>query len=162
MIATETRPVLQGARLTTFELMNDGIPVTLIADTMVGFIMQKKMITKVIVGADRVTKQGHTFNKIGTYQIAVLAKMHRIPFFIAAPTSTLDLKSGPEDVIIEERNFEEITKLNGKRIAPKGVRVINPAFDMTPPEFISGLITERGVLFPPFHESISNIFSKTN
>lgn len=162
MIATETRPVLQGARLTTFELVNDDISVTLIADTMIGFIMQKKMITKVIVGADRVTKQGHTFNKIGTYQIAVLAKIHKIPFYIAAPTSTFDLKSNPEDVIIEERNFEEIIKINRKRIAPKGVRVINPAFDMTPPEFITGLITEKGILFPPFEESISNALSKTN
>lgn len=122
--------------------------------------MQKKMITKVIVGADRVTKQGYTFNKIGTYQIAILARTHKIPFYVAAPTSTLDLKSNPQDVIIEERNYEEIVKFNGKRIAPKGVRIINPAFDMTPPELITGLITEKGMIFPPFEESISRALLK--
>ena len=137
--------------------MIDKIPVTLISDTMVGLTMQKGMVTKVIVGADRVTKLGHTFNKIGTYQVAVLAKKHNIPFFVAAPTSTFDLESNPEDVIIEERNKDEIIKINKKKIAPDGVKVYNPAFDMTPPELITGIISEKGIMFTPLKKSIKKL-----
>ena len=127
---------------------------------MVGFTMQKGMITKVIVGADRITKLGHIFNKIGTYQVAVLAKKHNIPFFVAAPISTFDLVSNPEDVIIEERNKDEIIKINGKKIAPDRVKVYNPAFDMTPPELITGIISENGIMFAPFKKSIKKIIRK--
>lgn len=158
VIATETRPALQGARLTTYELIHDKIPVTLIVDSMVGYVMQKNLIQKVIVGADRITRLGYVFNKIGTYPIAVLAKRHSIPFYVAAPTSTFDLKKNQEEIIIEERSIEEIIKINGKRIAPRGVNVFNPAFDITPPELVSGIITEKGVSLPPFEDSIAKIF----
>jgi len=157
-MATETRPALQGARLTCFELKNDDIPVTLIADSMVGYVMQKGFVNKVIVGADRITKLGHTFNKIGTYQIAVLAQRHNIPFYVAAPKSTFDIDTKYEDVIIEERSLDEMVIINRKRIAPKGINVLNPAFDMTPPELITGIITERGLFLPPFEESIKKLF----
>ncbi len=159
VIATETRPALQGARLTCFELKNDDIPVTLITDSMVGYAMQKGLVDKVIVGADRITNSGHTFNKIGTYQIAALAQIHKVPFYVAAPVSTFDLKTKHRDVIIEERSVEEVIKINDKRVAPKGINVLNPAFDMTPPELISGIITDKGLLLPPFEESIRKIFN---
>jgi len=120
--------------------------------------MQKGLVNKVIVGADRITKLGHTFNKIGTYQIAVLAQKHKIPFYVAAPKSTFDVTTRYEDVIIEERSIDEVVIINKKRIAPKGINVLNPAFDMTPPELITGFITEKGLLLPPFRESISNLF----
>lgn len=150
VIATETRPVMQGARLTAFELQHDGIDVSLIPDTAVGHMMAKGVIKRVIVGADRVLRTGHVFNKIGTYQVAVLANKHKIPFYVAAPLSTFDFESNPEDVVIEERSVDEVVKVGKKRIAPKKVRIFNPAFDMTPPELITGIITERGVLNPPF------------
>ncbi|MEM3437699.1 MAG: S-methyl-5-thioribose-1-phosphate isomerase, partial [Nitrososphaerales archaeon] len=162
VIATETRPALQGARLTCFELKSDRIPVTLIADSMVGYVMQKGLVDKVIVGADRITKLGHTFNKIGTYQIAVLAQKHNIPFYVAAPKSTFDINTKYEDVIIEERSLDEMVIINKKRIAPKGINVLNPAFDMTPPELITGIITEKGLLLPPFEESINNLFKNNS
>ncbi len=155
VVATETRPALQGARLTCFELKNAGIPVTLIADSMVGYVMQKRLVNKVIVGADRITRLGHTFNKIGTYQIAVLAQRHNIPFYVAAPRSTFDFDTNFEDIIIEERSLSEMVMINRKRIAPKGINVLNPAFDMTPPELITAIITEKGLLLPPFEESIA-------
>lgn len=158
-MATETRPALQGARLTCFELKNDNIPVTLITDSMVGYVMQKGLVDKVIVGADRITNSGHVFNKIGTYQIAVLAQIHKVPFYVTAPLSTFDLKTKHEDVIIEERSVEEVVKINEKRVAPKGINVLNPAFDMTPPELITGIITDKGLLLPPFEESIRKIFN---
>jgi len=126
---------------------------------MVGYVMQKGLIDKVIVGADRVTKFGHTFNKIGTYQIAALAQIHKIPFYIAAPVSTFDLRAKHEEVIIEERNIEEVIIINEKRMAPEGINVLNPAFDITPPELITGIITERGLLLPPFEESIMKILN---
>lgn len=148
VIATETRPLLQGARLTTYELIHDGIPVTLITDGMVGYIMENRMVDKVIVGADRVLRSGHVFNKIGTLSLAVLAKAYGIPFYVAAPTSTLDTHSKPSDVVIERRSPNEVIFINGQRIAPEGVSVLNPAFDMTPPEYVTAVITERGV-FPP-------------
>lgn len=161
VVATETRPVLQGARLTTFELLKDGIPTTLVPDTAVGYLMQKGLVDKVIVGADRVLASGHTFNKIGTYQIAVLAKLHSIPFYVALPTSTFDLKSSLDDVVIEERDPREVTHIRGRRIAPRGVSVINPAFDVTPPEYITAFITERGVLEPPFHDRIPSLVAES-
>jgi len=154
VIATETRPVMQGARLTAFELQHDGIDVSLIPDTAVGHMMSKGAIRRVIVGADRVLRTGHVFNKIGTYQVAILARRHNVPFYVAAPLSTFDFESSPKDVIIEERSVDEVVKVGRKRIAPKGVRVFNPAFDMTPPELITGIITERGVLTPPFEKSL--------
>ena len=154
VIATETRPVMQGSRLTAFELQHDGIDVSLIPDTAVGHMMARGMIKRVIVGADRVLRTGHVFNKIGTYQVAILASRHKVPFYVAAPLSTFDFESSPEDVVIEERSVEEVVRVGKKRVAPKGVRVFNPAFDMTPPELIMGIITERGVLMPPFEKNL--------
>jgi methylthioribose-1-phosphate isomerase len=154
VIATETRPVMQGSRLTAFELQHDGIDVSLIPDTAVGHMMSRGAIKRVIVGADRVLRTGHVFNKIGTYQVAILASKHGIPFYVAAPLSTFDFESSPGDVVIEERSVDEVIKVGKKRVAPKGVRVFNPAFDMTPPELITGIVTERGVLTPPFHKNL--------
>jgi methylthioribose-1-phosphate isomerase len=130
----------------------------LVPDTAVGYLMMNKMIDKVIVGADRILKTGHVFNKIGTYQIALLAKSHDIPFYVAAPSSTFDLKNSHDDVIIEERSPEEVVKIAGKRIAPESVKVFNPAFDLTPPDLISGLITEKGIIYPPYENNISELF----
>ncbi len=158
VIATETRPVMQGSRLTAFELQHDGIDVSLIPDTAVGHMMSRGAIKRVIVGADRVLRTGHVFNKIGTYQVAILAKRHKVPFYVAAPLSTFDLKSNPEDVVIEERSTDEVVKVGSKRVAPKGVRIFNPAFDMTPPELITGIITEKGVLKAPFEKNVKAIF----
>ena len=157
VIATETRPVMQGSRLTAFELQHDGIDVSLIPDTAVGHMMARGAIRRVIVGADRVLRTGHVFNKIGTYQVAILAKEHKVPFYVAAPLSTFDFESSPEDVVIEERSVDEVVKVGKKRIAPKRVRVFNPAFDMTPPELITGIITERGVLTPPFEKNLKTL-----
>jgi methylthioribose-1-phosphate isomerase len=159
VIATETRPVQQGSRLTAFELKHDGIDVSLIPDTAVGYTMANKLVKKVVVGADRILRTGHVFNKIGTYQVALMAKQHGIPFYVAAPLSTFDLKSNPQDVIIEQRKASEVTQIGDKKTAPEGINVINPAFDMTPPEFISGIITEAGVATPPYEESIKKLFS---
>jgi methylthioribose-1-phosphate isomerase len=154
VIATETRPVMQGARLTAFELQHDGIDVSLIPDTAVGHMMARGAIKRVIVGADRVLRSGHVFNKIGTYQVAILASKHKVPFYVAAPLSTFDFESNPEDVVIEERSADEVTKVGRKRVAPKGVRIFNPAFDMTPPELITGIVTEKGVIKPPFEKNL--------
>jgi methylthioribose-1-phosphate isomerase len=154
VIATETRPVMQGSRLTAFELLYDGIDVSLITDTAVGHMMATGAINDVIVGADRVLHTGHVFNKIGTYQVAILANKHNVPFYVAAPLSTFDFESAPNDVVIEDRSVDEVVKIGRKRIAPKGIRVFNPAFDMTPPELITGIITEKGILKPPFKKSI--------
>jgi len=158
VIATETRPVQQGSRLTAFELKHDGIDVSLIPDTAVGYSMANKLVNKVIVGADRVLRTGHVYNKIGTYQVAMMAKQHGIPFYVAAPLSTFDLTSNPKDVIIEQRKSSEVTQIGDKKTAPDGINVINPAFDMTPPELISGIITEAGIAKPPFEESIKKLF----
>ena len=157
VIATETRPVMQGSRLTAFELKHDGFDVSLVPDTAIGLLMAKGMIDKVIVGADRVLRTGHVFNKIGTYQLAILANKHNIPFYVAAPTSSFDLKSNPDEVIIEERKYDEVISVGGKRIAPKGVRIFNPAFDITPPELIDAIITEKGILKAPYEESIARL-----
>ena len=158
VIATETRPVQQGSRLTAFELKHDGIDVSLIPDTAVGYTMSKGLVNKIVVGADRVLRTGHVFNKIGTYQVALIAKQHGIPFYVAAPLSTFDLQSNPEDVVIEHRNGSEVTGIGDKKTAPEGINVINPAFDMTAPELISGIITEKGVAKAPYEESIKKLF----
>ena len=158
VIATETRPVQQGSRLTAFELKHDGIDVSLIPDTAVGYTMANGLVNGVVVGADRVLRTGHVFNKIGTYQVATMAKNHDIPFYVAAPLSTFDLESRPDDVIIEQRKASEVTGIGDKRTAPDGIDVINPAFDMTPPELISGIITENGIAKPPYEESIKKLF----
>jgi len=158
VIATETRPVQQGSRLTAFELKHDGIDVSLIPDTAVGYTMANGLVDGVIVGADRILQKGHVFNKIGTYQVATMAKQHNIPFYVAAPLSTFDLKSNPEDVIIEQRKASEVTGIGDTKTAPDGIDVINPAFDMTPPELISGIITENGIAKPPYNESIKKLF----
>jgi len=158
VIATETRPVQQGSRLTAFELKHDGIDVILIPDTAVGYTMANGLVNGVVVGADRILQTGHVFNKIGTYQVATMAKQHNIPFYVAAPLSTFDLESRPEDVIIEQRNASEVTGIGDKKTAPDGIDVINPAFDITPPELISGIITENGIAKPPFEQSIKELF----
>jgi methylthioribose-1-phosphate isomerase len=157
VIATETRPVMQGSRLTTFELKHEGIDVSLIPDTAVGYTMANGLIDKIVVGADRILSTGHVFNKIGTYQIALIAKQHNIPFYVAAPLSTFDLNSNTEDVVIEQRKSSEVTSIGNKKTAPDGINVINPAFDMTPPELISGIITEKGVIRQPYEESIKKL-----
>jgi methylthioribose-1-phosphate isomerase len=146
VIATETRPKLQGARLTTYELRRDGIPVTLITDNMVGYVMYKGLVKKVVVGADRIVKDA-VINKIGTFTIAVLAKEHGMPFYVAAPKSTFDLTHTSEDVVIEERKPEEVTHIGSERIAPEGVDVLNPAFDITPLDYVTAIICESGILY---------------
>jgi methylthioribose-1-phosphate isomerase len=158
VIATETRPVQQGSRLTAFELKHDGIDVSLIPDTAVGYTLANGLVNKIIVGADRILKTGHVFNKIGTYQVATLAKQHNIPFYVAAPLSTFDLSSNPEDIVIEQREASEVTGIGQRKTAPDNINVINPAFDMTPPELISGIITEKRVIRSPFEETIKELF----
>ncbi len=147
VFADETRPWLQGARLTAWELMKDGIPVTLIADNMAGWFMKKGEISLCIVGADRIAANGDTANKIGTYSVAVLARENSIPFYVAAPISTFDLtKKSGDEIPIEERHSREVTHLQGIPIAPEGIKVRNPAFDVTPAKYITGIITEKGVV----------------
>lgn len=159
VFADETRPRQQGARITTFELAMDGIPVTLITDGMCSYFMSKGMIDMVVVGADRIAANGDTANKIGTYTVAIAAKYHNVPFYIAAPLSTIDtsIKSGAE-IPIEERSHEEVTHINGKRICAEGINVINPGFDVTPHELIAGIITEKGILRPDYNKSIAEAF----
>jgi methylthioribose-1-phosphate isomerase len=147
VISCETRPRLQGAKLTCFELMHDKIPVTLISDTMVGYVMSKGLVDKVIVGADRIVRDA-VLNKIGTYNLAILAFEHGIPFYVAAPISTMDQDSSSSDVVIEERDQLEVTNVGCERIAPEGVKVLNPAFDITPLEYVDAVITEEGILVP--------------
>ena len=158
IIATETRPIQQGSRLTAFELKHDGFDVSLIPDTAVGYSMANGLVNKVVVGADRIVKTGHVFNKIGTYQVATMAKQHGIPFYVAAPLSTIDMETKAEDVIIEMRKGSEVTGTGEKKTAPDDIDVINPAFDMTPPELISGIITEKGVATAPYEESLKKLF----
>lgn len=147
VIATETRPRLQGAKLTTYELLRDKIPVTLIVDGAVGYAMKRGMVQKVIVGADRITKR-FVANKVGTYLIALAAQANEIPFYVAAPASTFDLRNEQSEVKIEERSPQEVTHIGGKRIVPRGVSVFNPAFDLTPVELVKGFITNEGVIAP--------------
>ncbi len=160
VFACETRPLNQGSRLTTWELLNDGIDVTLITDSMAGIVMQKGMVDKVIVGADRIVRDG-VFNKIGTYTLAVLAKEHGIPFFVAAPLTTFDWERKMEDVIIEERSSEELkychVKCKNCIMAPENVKVYNPAFDPTPLKYVTALITEKGVIFPPYEREVPKV-----
>lgn len=161
VFADETRPRQQGARITTLELTMDGIPVTLITDGMCSYFMKKGMIDMVCVGADRIAANGDAANKIGTYTVAIAAKYHNIPFYVAAPLSTIDtsIKSGDE-IIIEERSHDEVTHINGKTICAKGVNIINPGFDVTPNELITGIITEIGILKPDYKKSIAEVFDK--
>ncbi|MBW7477805.1 S-methyl-5-thioribose-1-phosphate isomerase [Paenibacillus oenotherae] len=159
VFADETRPVLQGARLTAFELQQAGVDVTLICDNMAGAVMNKGWVNAVIVGTDRVAANGDVANKIGTYSVAVLAKAHNIPFYVACPMSTIDLNT-PDgaQIPIEERDAEEITEGFGKRTAPAGVKVYNPAFDITPHEYVTAIITEKGVIYPPFNVNLKKLF----
>ncbi|QII48685.1 S-methyl-5-thioribose-1-phosphate isomerase [Bacillus paralicheniformis] len=158
--ACETRPVLQGARLTAWELMQGGIDVTLITDSMAAHTMKEKNISAVIVGADRIARNGDTANKIGTYGLAILAKAFQIPFFIAAPLSTFDVSiSCGDDIPIEERDPDEVRQINGTQLAPQEVPVFNPAFDITPHDLISGIITEKGIITDRFEEEIEALFS---
>ncbi len=161
VIACETRPYLQGARLTTWELLKDQIPVTLITDNMSGHFMKEGRINKIVVGADRVAKNGDTANKIGTYTHSVLAKEHGIPFYIAAPLSTLDPETETgNDIVIEERSIDEVAFIKGVQIAPEGVKILNPSFDVTPAGNISAIITEKGVIEHPGGKGIMEIYSK--
>lgn len=158
VFVTETRPLLQGARLTTWELIQERIPLTLITDSMAGYFMQRKSVDCVLVGADRITANGDVANKIGTYTLAVLAKENGIPFYVAAPTSSIDLFLASGDRIpIEERNPTEITHIRDLRIAPEGIRVANPAFDVTPHKYISAIVTEKGIVTEPYQEKLARI-----
>jgi methylthioribose-1-phosphate isomerase len=158
VFVTETRPLLQGARLTTWELMQEGIPLTLITDSMAGYFMRQKKIDCVIVGADRIAANGDVANKIGTYTLAVLAKENKIPFYVAAPTSTIDFSlSSGEEIPIEERSPEEVTHIQGVPIAPEGIRVANPAFDVTPHTYITAIITEKGIIREPYGKELLKI-----
>lgn len=159
VFADETRPRQQGAKITAFELVTDEIPVTLITDGMCSYFMKKGMIDMVVVGADRIAANGDTANKIGTYTVAIAAKYHNIPFYVAAPLSTIDTNIQSGNIIpIEERDRKEVTHINDKRICPEGVKIINPGFDITPSELITGIITEAGILKPDYKKSIKNIF----
>jgi methylthioribose-1-phosphate isomerase len=158
VFADETRPFLQGARLTAWELVSDGIPVTLITDNMAGHFMQRGRIDAVLVGADRIAANGDVANKIGTYSVAVLAKEHGIPFYVAAPTSTVDLSiASGEEIVIEERDPREVLYLAGRRIAPEGVEVANPAFDVTPHRYVAAIITENGVAREPYGDTLRRL-----
>ncbi|MEC0233533.1 S-methyl-5-thioribose-1-phosphate isomerase [Paenibacillus kribbensis] len=160
VFADETRPVLQGARLTAFELQQAGIDVTLLCDNMAGMVMSKGWVQAVIVGTDRVAANGDVANKIGTYSLAVLAKAHGIPFYVASPLSTIDLQTATgADIPIEERSAEEVTESFGKRTAPQGIKVYNPAFDITPHEYITAIITEKGIVQAPFNDSLTALFA---
>ncbi len=161
VIADETRPWLQGLRLTAFELMEDGIPVSVIADNAAGSLMRQKRIDLVITGADRIAANGDVANKIGTYQVAVLAKTNKIPFYVAAPLSTIDpaAKSG-EMIPVEERDQEEICQFGKQKIGPSDVKAINPVFDITPAKYVSAIITEKGVIRPPYVKGIKKLLGK--
>ncbi|MBN2984957.1 MULTISPECIES: S-methyl-5-thioribose-1-phosphate isomerase [Cohnella] len=159
VFADETRPVLQGARLTAFELQQAGVDVTLICDNMAGHVMSKGWVQAVIVGTDRVAANGDVANKIGTYSVAVLAKAHNIPFYVACPMSTIDLSTPTgADIPIEERRADEITHGFGKRTAPEGVKVYNPAFDVTPNELVTAIITEKGIVRAPYDTGLRRLF----
>jgi methylthioribose-1-phosphate isomerase len=159
VVVTETRPLLQGARLTTWELQKAGIPFTLVTDSMAGYFMSREQISCVIVGADRIAANGDTANKIGTYTLAVLAKEHGIPFYVAAPTTTLDMTLDKGiDIPIEERSQEEVTHIQGAAIVPEGTQAANPAFDVTPHENITAIITEKGIIKEPYGEGLKALF----
>jgi len=158
VFADETRPFLQGARLTVWELQHDGIPTTLITDNMAGHFMKSGRIGCVVVGADRIAANGDVANKVGTYSVAVLAKENQVPFFVAAPVSTLDLTlASGDDIPIEQRSPAEVTHVFGHPVAPEGTRAENPAFDVTPARYVTAIITEKGVARPPYEESLRNL-----
>jgi len=157
VIATETRPLLQGSRLTAFELAHDKIPVKVIVDSAAAQIMSRGVVDKILVGADRILKTGHVTNKIGTLPIALSAKFYGVPFYVAAPVSTLDMATDSSMVVIEERNQREVLYFAGRRVAPSNVRAMNPAFDVTPPELVTGIVTDRGVAGPPLVESLRSL-----
>ncbi|HEX8814096.1 MAG TPA: S-methyl-5-thioribose-1-phosphate isomerase [Terriglobales bacterium] len=158
VFADETRPFLQGSRLTAWELMKDGIPTTVISDNMAGAMMSKGKIKAVVVGADRIAANGDVANKIGTYSVAVLAKEHGIPFYVAAPFSTIDLDTSDGSKIpIEQRNIKEVTHIAGKQMVPDGVEIENPAFDVTPAKYVTAIVTERGVARAPYGESLAKL-----
>jgi methylthioribose-1-phosphate isomerase len=160
VFADETRPFLQGARLTAWELQRDGIETTLITDNMAGHFLKSGRIGCAVVGADRIARNGDVANKVGTYGVAVLAKENGVPFYVAAPISTLDLTLASGDEIpIEERAPAEVTHVQGVHVAPDGIKVANPAFDVTPNRYVTAIITEKGVAFPPFEESLSRLAS---
>jgi methylthioribose-1-phosphate isomerase len=154
VIATETRPLLQGSRLTAFELARDRIPVRVIADSAAAQLMAQGMVDKIVVGADRILGTGHVTNKIGTLPIALAAKFYAVPFYVAAPASTLDLVTEVSRVVIEERDQREVLLIGGRRFAPRNVEALNPAFDITPPELVTGIVTDRGVVGQPLAENI--------
>jgi methylthioribose-1-phosphate isomerase len=159
VFADETRPLLQGSRLTAWELMQAKIPVTLICDNMAGSVMRRGWVNAVIVGTDRVARNGDFANKIGTYGVAVLAREHNVPFYVAAPLSSIDVSIPDGDRIpIEERDPEEIVQMMGTQLAPPGVRVFNPAFDVTPHDLVTAFITEKGVIYPPYDRTIPELF----
>ncbi|HEY3314219.1 MAG TPA: S-methyl-5-thioribose-1-phosphate isomerase [Bacillota bacterium] len=161
VLADETRPLFQGARLTAWELAQDGIPVTVITDNMSGYMMQKKRVDVCIVGADRIARNGDTANKIGTYSLAVLAQAHGLPFYVAAPASTIDMGlADGSGIVIEERKAEEVTTIGGTIVAPPGVKVANPAFDVTPARLITAIITDRGVVRQPLADNLEALFGK--
>jgi methylthioribose-1-phosphate isomerase len=160
VIATETRPLLQGSRLTAFELAHDGVPVKIVCDSAAAQILSRGVVDKVVVGADRILKTGHVTNKIGTLPIALSAKFYGIPFYAAAPVSTLDMKTDPSMVVIEERDQREVLYFKGMRIGPRRVVALNPAFDVTPPELVSGVITDRGIAKPPLEEGLRSLTRK--
>ena len=159
VIVMETRPYLQGARLTAFELSRAGIPVKIVTDNSIGILTMKEKVDIAFVGADRITRDGYLVNKIGTYLLALVCKERGIPFYPVAPTSTLDIKRGIEDIVIEKRPGKEVIYIYGHRIAPEGVDAIYYAFDITPPNLITGIITERGILYPPLHKAIKKLVS---
>jgi methylthioribose-1-phosphate isomerase len=157
VIATETRPLLQGSRLTAFELAHDKIPVKVIVDSAAAQMMSRGVVDKILVGADRILKTGHVTNKIGTLPIALSATFYGVPFYVAAPVSTVDMATDPSMVVIEERSQREVLYVAGRRVAPRNVEALNPAFDVTPPELVTGIVTDRGVAGPPFVESLRSL-----
>jgi methylthioribose-1-phosphate isomerase len=159
--AAETRPRQQGARITVFEFMEDGIDTTLITDGMIGTVFREGRVDCCVVGADRILRTGHVINKIGTYTMAIAARYHNIPFYSVAPISTIDMQTNPEDVVIEERDPDEIRIINGKYVTVPDAKVYNPAFDMTPPELVDAIITDRGVVKNPTEEKMRKLFERT-
>src|SRR5712692_5609736 len=157
VIATETRPLLQGSRLTAFELAHDNIPVRIICDSAAAQLMAGGVVDKIVVGADRILRTGHVTNKIGTLPIALSAKFYGVPFYVAAPVSTLDMETDPSMVVIEERDQLEVLDIGGKRFVPRGVEALNPAFDITAPELVTGIVTDRGVVTQPLEESLRHL-----
>ena len=159
VISLETRPVLQGARLTTWELVQDGIPVKVIVDSAVGYCVSKGMINRFIVGADRIVASDgcYVFNKIGTYTAALAARRHGVPFYVAAPMSTFDYVNRLEDVVVEERGEREVAEISNRRLIAEGAKVYNPAFDLTPPDLVDGIITEKGILYPPYPVNLTKL-----